>query len=324
MWEALRLGLDDIQQAARPGQRMAAAAASPARDDRADQPLSARTVGRHIEGPLAIAVTDDGQILSGGEDATLGLWDPDGAIESSREIGSHRRPIRAVAAVSTGKVVSGTDDGKVTVWDPDVAGDTGREVGRHEGSVRAVATTLSGKVVSGGEDGMLVLSDPNASHADGSELGRLGYVPVEDGIRYGSGDGVISSAERFRLDSAEFADTPGSALHSERYWVLAVAVTRGGKIVSGGGDGLVRLWDPDAAEDAGRVIGRHSPFGAGHRHYCRRQSCVWRRRWSSPALGSQPGRRRWPRTGAGRTLPSVEAVAVPPAMATSSQAVATA
>ena len=43
--------------------------------------------------------------------------------------------------------------------------------------------------------------------------------------------------------------------HNGSVWALAV--TGQGKIVSGGYDGAVRLWDPDAPGDPGRELGRH-------------------------------------------------------------------
>ena len=50
---------------------------------------------------------------------------------------------------------------------------------------------------------------------------------------------------------------PGRELGRHDGRVKAVAVTADGLVVSGGGDGTVRLWDPRTPGDLGRELGRH-------------------------------------------------------------------
>ena len=114
-----------------------------------------------------------------------------------------------------GRVVTGGDDGRVLVWDPAEPGAGPVELGRHEGGVGAVAVLPDGRVVTGGP-----------SSAEGG-------VCV----------GLTATRRRVLVwDPAE----PGAGpveLGRHEGGVRAVAVLPDGRVVTGGDDDRVRLWD---------------------------------------------------------------------------------
>jgi WD40 repeat protein len=95
----------------------------------------------------AVAVSADGQVVSGGDDGVLGLWDPRAPEHPGRELGRHDGPVRAVAVSADGQVVSGGDDGVLRLWDPRAPDDPGRELGHHDYWVGAVAITADGQLL---------------------------------------------------------------------------------------------------------------------------------------------------------------------------------
>jgi WD40 repeat protein len=209
----------------------------------------------------AVAVTGEGNVVSGGDDGVVRLWDPGVPSDPGRELGRHAGPVCAVAVTGDGKVVSGGDEDRaVRLWDPAVPNDHGREIGRHKYGVCAVAVTGDGKVVSGGDDGVVSLWDPSLPNDVGRELGRHADEATVCAVVV-TGDGkVVSGGDvdfAVRLWDPAVPNDPGREIGRHRYGVFAVAVTGDGKVVSGGGDDMVSLWDPSTQDDPGRELGRN-------------------------------------------------------------------
>ena len=102
-------------------------------------------------GPImGLAVSDEGQVLSGSFDNTLGLW-------SEREaawLDAHDAAVVSVMFLEDGRVVSGGDDFTVRLWEDGKA----RILGRHKGKVAALATMPGGMMVASASwDGTAVL-----------------------------------------------------------------------------------------------------------------------------------------------------------------------
>ncbi len=104
-------------------------------------------LGRHDRWVGAVAVGADGQVVSGGHDGMVRLWDPHAPDKPSRDLGHHDGPVGAVAVTADGHVVSGGADGMVRLWDPHAPDKPSRELGRHDGSVQAVAVIADGRLL---------------------------------------------------------------------------------------------------------------------------------------------------------------------------------
>ena len=258
-WRALALGgVDEVAIAASERlRRLPPPQLVPVSTTERISPNLVSTLGGHKG--LAVAVTGEGRVVSGGADGAVRLWDPSLPGDPGRELGRHKGPVWAVAVTGEGLVVSGGDDGAVRLWDPSLPGDPGRELGR-EALVWAVAVTGEGLVVSGGDDGAVRLWDPSLPGDPGRELGRhkgpvwAVAVTGEGLVVSGGDDGAV------RLWDPSLPGDPGREL-GPRGPVWAVAVTGEGLVVSGGDDGAVRLWDPSLPGDP-RELGRHAIGGS--------------------------------------------------------------
>jgi WD40 repeat protein len=101
--------------------------------------------------------------LSGGDDATLRLWDVEtGAC--ARVLEGHRGGVRSIASASLAgraMALSGGDDATLRLWDVET-GACARVLQGHQGPVLSIAgVSLAGRAMalSGGEDGTLRLWD---------------------------------------------------------------------------------------------------------------------------------------------------------------------
>jgi WD40 repeat protein len=75
-----------------------------------------RTLPGHDDCVKAVAVTDDGRVVSGSDDGTLRMWDLLSGQEL-RTLSCDGGWVNALAVTVEGRVVSGSWDGTVKVWD---------------------------------------------------------------------------------------------------------------------------------------------------------------------------------------------------------------
>ncbi|MEE8575036.1 MAG: hypothetical protein V3T30_06445, partial [Thermodesulfobacteriota bacterium] len=155
-----------------------------------------------------VAVSPKGELIAtGGDDASLNLWDFKGANKGGPFTG-HKKTIHAVAFSPDGKTVAtGSEDGTIRLWDSKDSKDKKPIVG-HVNSVNALDFHPGGKkFVSGGSDGSLRIWN---IYGQQIVAPFYGHLPDPDG-----GHAVVTT----------------------------VAFTRDGKrVISGGLDGTVRVW----------------------------------------------------------------------------------
>lgn len=202
----------------------------------ADRPLCVTAVpGR----PLAVLGTHKHRVIS--VDVDTG---------QATILRGHTNQVCSVAALPDGRALSGSYDGQMLAWD--LSDKTSHRVGAHRGWCLAVAASRRpGPLVSGSNDGLV-----RVWNAEGPEVPRVRKVRVGvralvvgGGIAYAAYDRAI-----VRLDLATISQRP--SLTGHRGHIDALAISSGGKLVSGSADKDIRVWD--VASGASKVLKGHT------------------------------------------------------------------
>jgi WD40 repeat protein len=222
-------------------------------------------LGAHRGQVSAVAVLGPGQVVTGGDDGQVLVWELSSPEDTQDELGTYRSQVSAVAALGDGRVVTGGSNGSVLVWAPETAP---VELGAHRGQVSAVAVLGDGRVVTGGKSPRVLVWD----------LANAGAGPVKLGTRQGGrvsavavlGDGrVVTTGNDGRVlvwDLDRPATEPvdlgpqrkvSPRRHRSQASLWAVAVLGDGRVVTGGDDGQVLVWDPDAPGVGPVMLGAH-------------------------------------------------------------------
>ena len=174
----------------------------------------------------------------------------------SGELGRQDGGVRALAVLADGRVVTGTWDSRVLVWDPDRPGAAPAELSARID--RAHAVLADGRVVTGVLTTGCWYGTRPRPEADPAELSR----PRRAGVR-GGGAGRRAGGHRLGrragagLGPGPARERPGRAGPPPTDAVRAVAVLADGRVVTGGDDRRVLVWDPDRPGTAPAELGRH-------------------------------------------------------------------
>jgi WD40 repeat protein/mono/diheme cytochrome c family protein len=211
----------------------------------------------HDGGVQCVAFSaDDSRALSGGDDATLRLWDVASGKELRRFEG-HREAVTAVAFSPGGRMVaSGGRDRTVRVWDVESGKERARLVG-HTGPVRCVAFSPGGEwLLSGSEDTTLRLWDIEKS----KELRVFsGHTAAVSAVAFSPGGGAMVLSGGHDRTVRLWAVKSGAEMrryegHTKEVYAVAFSPD-GAHVLSGGNDRVVRLWEKDRATELKRFEG---------------------------------------------------------------------
>jgi WD40 repeat protein/serine/threonine protein kinase len=219
-----------------------------------------RTLQGHEGYVRAVAITPDGQqIVSGGYDNTLRVWDL-ASGKCLHTLEGHIEDVTIVAITQDGRqVVSGSFDNMLRVWDLE-SGECLRILKGHAKGVSAVAILPDGRqVVSGSLDNTLRVWNLVSGECLRTLEGHTGGVTVvatsPDGQQVVSGS-ADKTLRVWDLESGECLRTLGG----HTFWVNAVAISPNGRqVVSGSYDNTLRVWDLASGECL-RTLEGHTSF----------------------------------------------------------------
>ncbi len=171
-------------------------------------------LGRHSSTVHAITELPDQRLVTGDEGGILRLWKSEPSVEPWEIAWLSRRVIRAVAVVSEHGLVSIDDADRLVYWDLETPG-RGVLLGKPENPVVLLAALGDGRFVAGDVAGRVSLWTTEASEAP---------------VLLGSHASALPDMDRVVRD---------------------IVVLHGRRVVSGAGDGCLRIWEP---EDQGAAL----------------------------------------------------------------------
>jgi len=99
----------------------------------------------------AVAVLSDGRVITGSDDYTARIWNPQGAL--TVVLGGHTSPVLSIATLPGGHIVTGSSDRTAKVWDQQ--GKCLATLSDHADAVRRVAVSADGKILTASRDGLV-------------------------------------------------------------------------------------------------------------------------------------------------------------------------
>lgn len=229
-------------------------------DRRTGQPGDLRA--EHV-GVRAVAVTPDGeQIISGGEDAMIRIWDSATGLLASQWATGHGRSITAVEVTPDAEqIISAGEDGTIRIWDRATGRPVGEPLTGHIAGIEAIAVTPDGEeIISAGVDGSLRQWDRHTGRLfhllSSADLGTVQAVAVtpDGGQIICAGDGAV-----IRVWGRASGSQIGHSFTGHTDTIQALAVTQDDmRIISAGRDNTVRVWDRVTGQQAGEPFSGHT------------------------------------------------------------------
>ncbi len=193
----------------------------------------------HRQSVLGLAALPGGQLASVSRDRSLRLWDVP-SRRCTRVVAAHEASALAVAALPDGSLATGGADAVVKLWRGN--GDALATLSGHQGWVWAVAPLGDSLLVSASEDGSVRLWDRHS----GQCLHTLpGHTPLRDLLVLPGGEQLVTADIEGRLVGWELRSGEWRCTHTLRAHTAAIRRLRPighGQLASAGEDNRVHVW----------------------------------------------------------------------------------
>jgi cytochrome c len=213
-----------------------------------DKPL--RVTKAH-EAPIAgLAVSADGQLIASAS------WDSEARVEEVatgagvRRLKGHKDNVNAVTFLNDGRIATAGYDATIRIWS---AADENAQIIEFDTPLNTIAALPGGRLAAGGADGTVRIVS-----ADGAHIGRvqatktpvIALAASPDGrtLAAASPRGAVALIDTNSLRVRHTLTGPGLPV-----WSMAFAPD-GRTLLTGGGDRLVRRWNPVTGEHIGAVV----------------------------------------------------------------------
>ncbi len=235
------------------------------------QPIGAPLKG-HTYSVYAVAISGDGRLIaSGSGDNSIRIWSRDGKL--LRTLTGHTDTVTSLQFYGVSNdslLVSTGHDQTVRLWDQKLGRESRRAMNGHVGwgTVAAVSGRMqqgerAGPPISAGRDGTIRVW----SRADGSSSLLLGHEYIVWSLDVSpSGELVSAGADKtIRRWSVITREQRGPSLlfHTDEVWTARYS-RDGSKILSGGADGLLVLWDAAKGERITSIIAHPNGVSGAH------------------------------------------------------------
>ena len=206
--------------------------------------------------------SDDKKIVSGSEDRTIRVWDAEKYEQIGAAFVGYRKGVKSVSFSSDDKkIVSGSSDETIRIWDVKTHTQIGDPITGHTHGVNCIILSQNDQtIVSGGVDGYIRMWDVKSHKQIGIFIGHLSGV---EAVAL-SNDGkmmVSCNCEGLYIWDVKTKQQIGRPLlgyhdNININNIRTVAFSRDGtRIVSGGDDSTIRVWDVKAQVQIDEPIG---------------------------------------------------------------------
>jgi WD40 repeat protein len=181
----------------------------------------------HRDAVRALTFLPDGTLVSGAQDGTVVLWDPERTVRLGSPLAMDSGTA-AIARFAGGVIVAGRSDGRLAVWNAESLQPVGESLPIGPDAIRDVAVLGDGRVATGDAGGTLAIIDPTAATVEtwrghDGDVRAIAFVPGANVLVSADIEGVVRLWEpetQRLLDETAIADCPVNDVAADERRIL--------------------------------------------------------------------------------------------------------